>query len=236
MVTGVCTALPVDYVEVATTCPPAARGTGLDPELIAYHQPDHATSQQYRELLSPLLALASATPGKAFLFTTARPECRATTVLLNVAITAAAQVPLNVVVVEGNWRQPGLAERLGLADRPGLRDVLSGALSLERACQETEQANLIALPAGTAPPRQGVRFQAQTVRSLLRQLRQRFDLVLVDGPPWDGQPDVVLFGAACDAVLLVVGDAEAETPQVDELSQTIAGRGARLAGCILAGA
>ncbi len=73
------------------------------------------------------------------------------------------------------------------------------------------------------------------MRSLLRRLRQQFDLVLVDGPRWDGQQDVVLLGTACDAVYLVVAEGEAESSQVGDLYVAIPAQGARLAGCILAG-
>jgi Mrp family chromosome partitioning ATPase len=71
------------------------------------------------------------------------------------------------------------------------------------------------------------------MRSLVRDLRQRFDLLLVDGPRWDGRPEVVAAGAACDAVYVVMPETEAESPQLDHLFQVIPEQGARLAGCIL---
>jgi Mrp family chromosome partitioning ATPase len=81
----------------------------------------------------------------------------------------------------------------------------------------------------------GPRFQAETMRSLLRQLRQQFPLIFVDGPPWDGRQDVTMLGATCDAVFLVLPEQDAETAQTDALLQFISNQGARLAGCILVG-
>jgi Mrp family chromosome partitioning ATPase len=213
----------------------AAACCRLPPELIAFHQPDHPVSVQYRQVLASVLAVAPEKESQVLLFTGARPGGGTTTVLLNVAVTAARQARRPVVVVDGNLRRPALAGRLGLQGEAGLRDVLAGTAALERALQETGQANLVALTAGTAASGSGVRFVAETLRSLLRQLRQRFDLVLVDGPRWDGQPDVLLLGSACDAVYLVVPEDEAESPQVDDLFQAIPQQGARLGGCILAG-
>jgi Mrp family chromosome partitioning ATPase len=205
------------------------------PELVAYHNPEHAVSVQYVRLLGPLLAVAPEARSQVLLFTSVRPGGGTTTVLLNVAITAARQGRRRVVVVDGNLRRPALAERLGIGPGAGLRDVLVGTVPLEKSLCETDQANLFALTAGSTPSARGVRFVAETVRSLLRQLRHRFDLVLVDGPRWDGQPDVVLLGSACDSVYLVVPEAEADSPQVDDLYQLIPQQGARLGGCILAG-
>lgn len=225
-----------DPVEVKHTNTAPAR---MAPELITYHRPEHAVSQQYQRLLEPLLASAAQGQSPALLFSAARPKCGTTTVLLNVAIAAARQSRRRVVVVDGNLRHPALAERLGLADGPGLREVLYGVLVLDRAVRETDQANLFALTAGTtAGPSvtgNGIRVVAQTMRSLLRQLRRRFDLVLVDGPRWDSQPDVVALGTACDAIYLVVAEGEAESSQVDDLYLAIPEQGGRLAGCILSG-
>jgi len=222
-----------------TPPPPPYGGGSLAPELLAFHRPEHAVSQQYCRLLEPLLALAPNGRTQVLLFSAARPGCGTTTVLLNVAITAARHAHRRVVVVDGNLRHPALAERLGLAEVGGFREVLSGGLTLEQALRETDQINLFALTAGKTPtghgPASGIRLVSETVRSLLRQLRHRFDLVLVDGPRWNGQQDVILLGSACDAVYLVVAEEEAESSQVDDLYQTIPEQGGRLAGCIVAG-
>jgi len=213
---------------------PGMPGPRFAAELVAYHRPENAVSQQYCRLIEPLLAPTTEERSRVVLFTSVRPGCGTTTVLLNCAITAARHGRKRVVAVDGNLRRPALAERLGLGEVPGLRDVLSGKLPLERAIQETDQADLFALTAGVAPMSAGIRYLAETFRSLLRQLRHRFDLVLVDGPRWDGQPDVVVLGTICDAVYLVVSEQEAESAQVDELYQRIPEAGVCLAGCILA--
>jgi Mrp family chromosome partitioning ATPase len=203
------------------------------PELVAYHAPDQAAAQPYRDLFDAVrnAAVADDRPA-ALLFTAALPRCGNTTTLLNVAITAARQ-GRRVLVVDANLRQPAIAARLGLPATPGLREALAGAVDLDDIIQPTGQANLFALTAGTAEGGVGPRFVAETMRSLLRRLRQRYPLVFVDAPRWDGRPDVTIPAAACDAVFLVVPDSEAETPQTDALLRLIPEQGARLAGCVL---
>ena len=65
------------------------------------------------------------------------------------------------------------------------------------------------------------------------QLREQFDLVLVDGPPWDGRPEVVALGCACDAVYLCLPEAAQETSETADLLQVIPEQGANLCGCVL---
>ncbi len=205
----------------------------LAPELIAYHCPEHSASIRYAEILETLSAAAPAKHAPAFYFTSALSGAGTTTVLLNLAITAARQGRQRVVVVDANLRRPGIAERLRIAEGPGLREVLCGTTPLNDALQETVQINLFALTTGSKRPDSGLRLIAGTMRSVLRDLRRSFDLVLVDGPRWDGRPDIVAIGVACDAVYVVTPETEAEAPQVDQLIQVISEQGARLGGCVL---
>lgn len=213
--------------------PSRSKRSSLASELVAYHAPNQPAAAQYRDVLDAVLnaGAASARP-TSLLLTAVAPGSGATTALLNVAITAAGQLRQRVVAVDANFRRPAVAERLGLPAAPGLREAMGGAVALDEVIQATEQTNLFALTAGVRTA-SGVRFVAETLRSLLRQLCQRYPLVFVDGPHWDGKPDVTALGAACDAVFLVTPEAKAETPQTDALIQLIPTQGARLSGCIV---
>lgn len=213
----------------------AASRSSFAAELIAHHAPDQPAARQYREIFDAVCQAATASGrSSALLFTAALPHSGATTTLLNLALTA-AQRPQCLIVVDANFRRPAVAERLGLAAAPGLREAMTGAVALDEAIRPTEHPNLMALTVGAPVPHagSGVRFVAETLSSLLRQLRQRFPLVFVDGPRWDGKPDVVALAAACDAVFLVAPESEADTPQTETLLRLIPQQGARLAGCIL---
>ena len=203
------------------------------PDVVAHHQPDHPISGQYRELLGAMTPPVAADGSAVLLLTPALPDADASGVLLNLAVTAARQGGRRVLVVDADLRRPTLAERLGLGARPGLAEVLAGAVTLEQALQPTGQANLIALSAGGPAPT-GPRLVVETPASLLRHVRQCCGLALLLGPHWDGRPDAAALAAACDVVYLVLPEGEAGSPKVDELLQSIPRRGARLGGCILA--
>ncbi len=102
-------------------------GPELAAELVAYHAAGQPAARQYAELLGALLESARKKAGtcQVLLFTAARATVGATTALLNVAITAARQGN-KVVVVDANLRRPGVARMLGLADEPGLAELLAG--------------------------------------------------------------------------------------------------------------
>jgi Mrp family chromosome partitioning ATPase len=215
--------------------PSAKTGTQFAPDLIAFHDPEHAVSAQYRELLKALLAARPADQPQALLFTAAQAVGGTmTTTVLNAAITAARRGRRRVAAVDANTAAPALAPALGLAEKPGWREVLAGTATLDEALRQTAQPDLAALTAGVTAAAGGVRFLAETVRSLLRQLRQRFDLVFVNAPPWDGRPETTNLAAACDAVYLVLPPEEADTPATDDLLRRISDSGAALGGCVVA--
>jgi polysaccharide biosynthesis transport protein len=208
----------------------------IAPELIAFHNPGHAVSTQYRELLQAILAGRPVDESQAFLFTAAHAGNGTTTTLLNAAITAARLGRRRVAVVDANLLKPALASALGLPEKPGLREVLAGVAALDEALQETAQPDLTALTAGVIQATGGIRFMAATIRSLLRQLRQRFDLIFVDAAAWDGRSETANLATICDAVYLVLSPNETDTPEIDELFRHIPEKGVKLAGCIISGA
>jgi Mrp family chromosome partitioning ATPase len=197
-------------------------------ELIAYHRSKHPVSEQYRTLIGGIASQLPAGRPQVVLFTALTPEVGTTTVLLNTAITFARQGELRIVVVDANWQRPAIARRLGLLESPGLREFVAGKASLTQALQETGQPCLTALTAGI-----GMRSSGDTIRPVLRQLRERFDLVMVDGPCWDGRPEMIALGAACDVSYLVLPETKADTGETDAWVRTWPQQGAKLRGCIV---
>jgi Mrp family chromosome partitioning ATPase len=203
------------------------------PELIAFHRPEDPLSAQYRALLANLVAQMPDARPHVWMFTAPAPGVGTTTVLLNVAVSLARQGGLRVLVVDANLYRPAIADRLGILYAPGLQDVLAEAVPLPRALQETGQGNLQALTAGTPCVGGTVRLGDGAMRALLRQLRERFDVVFLDAPCWDGRPELAALGSACDAIYLVLPHKEADSRQVDELVRTLPHQGCPLRGSIL---
>lgn len=202
-------------------------------ELVAFHQPDHPAAEQYRSLYLSIESQLPEGASRVVLFTGTGTGAGTTTVLLNLAITSARQSGLRVVVVDANLRRPAVADRLGLREAPGLCDVLQGRVAPQRALQETGEAGVLALPAGNPEESDLIRLNEETLRGIIRVLRGRFDLVLLDTPAWSEHPETVALAAVSDVVYLVSPQASAETPAVKTLLHTIPQQGGRLRGTIL---
>lgn len=211
---------------------PSAQGR-FAPDLVAFHQPEHALSEGYRSLCSRLLTQRPPGTSHVAMFTALVPKSGATTVLLNLALTAARQGEDRVIVVDANRHHPDVARRLGLPPSPGLREVLLGSLSLPQVLLETGMSNFQALTAGKPDENGTVRLVMEAMPMVLRLLREQFSLILIDAPSWDAGADAARLASTCDAAYLVVEQSQAESPQVAEILQTLRHEGAALCGCIL---
>src|SRR5262249_61510395 len=114
---------------------------------------------------------------------------------------------------------------------PGLAEVLAGTDAMAKVLHETGQPNLVALTAGA--PAVTVRLAGEATRGLLRQLRERFDLVLFDAPCWPSEAALVHLANLCEGVYLVSPEAEADLPETTDLVQELTEQGLPLRGHIL---
>jgi Mrp family chromosome partitioning ATPase len=220
-------ALPLAVTLQPPVVRPAAK---VAAELIALHQPDHDASRQYAALFAQMVPEPAADVSPVLLLTSLAPGAGTTTALLNLAISGCRQHRRRIAVVDANRARPAAAQRLGLANNAGLTEVLQGKIALEQALQTTVQADLYVLAAGADEPHP--LWWPEAVRWVLAWLRQRFDLVVVDAPPWD-TPELRSLLPAVDAVYLVVDRAEAEQAQIRSVTRAIAQRGSRLGGLIV---
>jgi Mrp family chromosome partitioning ATPase len=203
------------------------------PELVAFHQPEDPLSQQYRQLLAAIEAQLPSGQTHVILFAGFTPEADTTTALLNLAISRARRDSGDAIIVDADLRNPCVHDRLGLFAEPGLRDVLTSSVSLQRAIQETGQPNLYALTAGLGRAGDPGLLAGQAIRSILRHLRERFNITLIDAPHWDGRADLVSLAGVCDAVYLVLPESQVDTPNVQQLTQVITLEGVSLRGYVL---
>jgi Mrp family chromosome partitioning ATPase len=151
------------------------------------------------------------------------------TTLANLAV-ALAQDGWKVVLCDLDARRPVVDRLFGLKGQSGLTDVALGTIELDRALQVVRipqkpywspqgtprlpslhdkrrtrtRGSLEVLPLGMAPPDPGEFVGSDTVGDILRQLRARADVVLLDAPSLLGVGDAMTASGEVDGVLVVV--------------------------------
>jgi Mrp family chromosome partitioning ATPase len=166
----------------------------LATEIISYHQPEHPVSKQYDSLFEKV-----SEDSRVLLFAGAK-GAGTTTVLLNLAFSGCMRFRKRLAIVESNLCRPVLAERLGIPSSPGWAELLAGSVALEKALQPTVHSHLYVL---TGKERdEGIPSEA--LAWVLGWMRERFDLVLVDGPDLENGQKLSAFSGSCDGLYLVL--------------------------------
>ena len=62
-------------------------------------------------------------------------------------------------------------------------NVLAGLYAVDEVLVPWHRGELVVLPAGTSPPDPAHILGSHAMEELLKQLKERFDLVLIDAPP-----------------------------------------------------
>jgi Mrp family chromosome partitioning ATPase len=189
----------------------------VSPEIIAYHQPDHATSKEYAALLSMMRRGLKVDDANVLLLLGARAHVGTTTVLLNLAVTAAHE-EARVIVVDANPARASLAQCLGQSASGGLAEVLDGSLALEKAVLKTGIGSLHLLPAGASA--KGA-LTNKAMSWLAMWLRERYDLIFIDGPTIE---DAASHVPQADGIYLVLPQGESLPKGVAEAVNRMGGR------------
>ena len=106
-----------------------------------------------------------------------------------------------VLAIECDTRAPAFAGALGLADAPGLQDILRGDATGASVVQPAATANLTVITAGRAGPASSIGPRRKPISDLLAWA-DSYDVVLIDGPPPGGPSDALTLADQVDGVLL----------------------------------
>lgn len=169
---------------------------------------------------------------KVFVVTSSLPSEGKTTTAVNLALVL-AEGGERVVLIEADLRRPKVSEYLRLEPTVGLTTVLVGRVELKDALQPTSHPNLTVLASGATPPNPAELLKSKAMSTLLADLRERFDIVLIDSPPLLPVTDGALIAAQVDGALLVVRHSKTTVDQVAAAQDRLESVGAHTAGIIL---
>jgi Mrp family chromosome partitioning ATPase len=171
----------------------------LDPRLVTLADPDSARAASFWLLCDRLIEMGLP---RAFAVSSAARHEGKTTCALNLAVTIAQRRAETVLLVDGNFFEPGLAEIFQIDDRtPPAWPVSLPWLAPFTVVELAPQLHVAALLGSGNPPRFELhRFEGQ----IERLKRAGYDRIIIDAPALDGSPGASLLIAAADAVLFAV--------------------------------
>ena len=145
-----------------------------------------------------------------------------------------AQLGKRVLLIEADLRNPSLHRTLGLQGQGvGLSNLLAGACTLTEATLDTDEAGLKVVLAGPLPPNPAELLSGSKMVSALTVASERYDQIIVDGPPVLGLADAPILANAVDGTLLVVNSAKTKINAAQATLKRLIAARARIVGALL---
>jgi capsular exopolysaccharide synthesis family protein len=154
-----------------------------------------------------------------------------TTVAANLAI-AIANTGTSVVSVDADLRHPDLSSTFGLASSTGLASLLNGRAELADVLHASGIPGLTVVPAGGTSANPGELIAMPRMRSLLAELADRFEMVVIDTPTIASASDAAVLGSLAGTTLLIVAQG-ATRPRLDEALALLEAGGSEPVGIVL---
>ena len=189
-------------------------------------------AEAFRTIRTNLQYVDVDNPPHVVAITSAMPEEGKTTTACNLAITM-AQAGKSVCLVEADMRRPRVGEYLGVESSIGLTTVLTGQADLDEALLSWNRGLLTVLPVGSTPPNPSELLSSQQMRHLLQDLRERFDVVVLDAAPLLPVADGAIVASATDGALLIARYGQTTRDQAERAAEAMERVDARLLGTVL---
>jgi polysaccharide biosynthesis transport protein len=200
--------------------------------LVTAIDPSSTRSESFRTLRTNLQFVDIDHPPRTVVITSAVAGEGKSTTACNLAITL-AQAGIRVALVESDLRRPKISEYLGVEGAVGLTSVLIGRASLDDALQSWGRCGLAVLASGPIPPNPSELLGSGHMVALLRQLQQRFDVVIIDAPPLLPVTDAAVLSRICDGAVLVVRYGRTRREQLLRTTQALETVDARILGTVM---
>jgi protein-tyrosine kinase len=187
----------------------------LDPHLVAALAPTSLAAEQYRSLRTRIRRSESGRGLRTIAITSPNKGDGKSLTAANLALTMAQEFQQRVLLLDCDLRRPSVHHLFGLAEAPGLGDVLMNAAELEQALVLLPEYHLTVLPAGLPPSNPAELIGSAAMRRVLDTLRTRFDRILIDVPPVAPLADLHILAPMVDALLMIVRAGVTPKPAIE---------------------
>ena len=208
--------------------------------------------EAFRTLRSNLEFFAIEKRQSTWLITSSEPQEGKSTTAVNLALSMAISGK-RVVVIDADLRRPVIHEYVGVAQAPGLSNLLAGASRLEEALQLVKadeflppgsrrrqgegrsglmHRNIYVLASGPIPPNPAELLSSARMGELIKELGAMSDCVLIDAPPALAVSDAATMSRHADGVVVVARLGSTSRDQVHEVREVFERAKARIVGAV----
>lgn len=204
-------------------------------ELATRRAPQSLVAEAFRQVRAHLTFSGPLDSQRTLLITSPSPEDGKTAVAINLAVTF-AQANERTLLIDCNFRRPGVRAAFPNSRQEGLSNVLVAHSPFEAVISRTDLPNLDLLTSGPMPPNPAELLGSAQMRELLKTAREKYDRVILDGPPCLLISDASVVATQVDAVVVVARAVSGSKGTLRRARDQLQRINARVIGAVLNGA
>jgi len=201
--------------------------------LMSYLEPTSQLAEAMRSMRTALSFSSSEGAPRVLHFTSTSPGEGKTTTAINTAINF-AQTGASVLLIDADLRNPSIHKIFNKANDVGLSNYLTGDTKPAQATQATGIDKLFVMNSGPIPPNPAELLHGAKMYDLVALAQERFDFVIIDGPPLLGLADAILLADVAKATLFVVAAHSARRGSLEAGMKRLMHSRANVLGMVLA--
>ena len=205
-------------------------------ELIAIEKPDSLETEPFRTLRASIEFATVDRAAKVIQITSPGASAGKTTIAANLAVVM-AQAGQRVAVVDCDMRRPRLHTLFGIDQVPGISSVIIGRTDFSGAAHalDLENGRLDVFASGPIPPGPSELLGSERARTIIGNLRQDYDVVVVDSAPILPVADSLVLSRSVDATIIVANAKGTKRDDVARCLEQLSQAGAAVVGTVLNG-
>ncbi|MEE2704417.1 MAG: CpsD/CapB family tyrosine-protein kinase [Myxococcota bacterium] len=182
---------------------------------VVVSEAERGVAEHYRALRARLESIRRTRPFRSVVLMSARSDEGKTTTAVNLALSYGLGLDADTCLVDADLRTPEVQQSLPEQGTAGLTEVLEDRATLDEALVRFPDTRLWVLAARSVPRGPSELLASQRMVEVMRELHSRFGIVIVDGLPILGLPDMTTLVDVCDVALLVVASKKSARPELE---------------------
>lgn len=201
--------------------------------LITITDPKAPASEAYRSLRTNIGYSGIDKQVRLIVLTSSRMAEGKSTTAANMAVSM-AQSGKNVLLIDADLRKPRVHRYFNLSNDIGLTDIVVKNVSTEEAIKKFSYVeNLSIICSGSVPPNPTEILESKKLAELLQELKEKFDIVIIDTPPVGQLTDGAILASMADGVILVAASGESNIDMVRRARAALMQVNANIIGVVL---
>ncbi len=154
------------------------------------------------------------------------------TTLINLAYVC-AQGGYSTLIIDADLRRPRLHTYFDINNSIGLSNYLTSDLQLEDVILQTPTENLYFMSSGVVQADPAGILNSNRMSGLISDVKERFDLVLIDSPPILGVSDASVISSEADQTMIVIQHRKLPRNILLRVKQSVENVGGNILGVVL---